>query len=102
MPRLSDMTGTPDHVLRNRAEWDRRAAGYAAAGLENWAAAEPCWGIWRVPEERLGILPPGLPGADSLELGCGTGYVSAWLAWRGARPVGLDNSVLRPGGQLIL
>jgi SAM-dependent methyltransferase len=26
------------------------------------------------------------------ELGCGTGYVSAWLARRGARPVGIDNS----------
>ncbi len=25
-------------------------------------------------------------------MGCGTGYVSAWLARRGARPVGLDNS----------
>jgi SAM-dependent methyltransferase len=27
-----------------------------------------------------------------VELGCGTAYVSAWLARRGARPVGLDNS----------
>jgi SAM-dependent methyltransferase len=27
-----------------------------------------------------------------IELGCGTGYVSAWLARRGARPVGVDNS----------
>jgi ubiquinone/menaquinone biosynthesis C-methylase UbiE len=25
-------------------------------------------------------------------LGCGTGYVSAWLARRGARAAGLDNS----------
>jgi SAM-dependent methyltransferase len=31
-------------------------------------------------------------GADVIELGCGTGYVSAWLARRGARPVGIDNS----------
>jgi ubiquinone/menaquinone biosynthesis C-methylase UbiE len=37
-------------------------------------------------------LPSDLGGADSLELGCGTGYVSTWLARRGARPVGLDNS----------
>jgi SAM-dependent methyltransferase len=29
---------------------------------------------------------------DVVELGCGTGYVSAWLARRGARPVGIDNS----------
>jgi SAM-dependent methyltransferase len=31
-------------------------------------------------------------GLDAIELGCGTGYVSAWLARRGARPVGIDNS----------
>ena len=37
-------------------------------------------------------MPPVLAGADSLELGCGTAYISAWLARRGARPVGLDNS----------
>jgi SAM-dependent methyltransferase len=31
-------------------------------------------------------------GKDVIELGCGTAYVSAWLARRGARPVGIDNS----------
>ena len=29
---------------------------------------------------------------DVIELGCGTAYVSAWLARRVARPVGIDNS----------
>ncbi|GAA3438991.1 class I SAM-dependent methyltransferase [Kutzneria kofuensis] len=29
---------------------------------------------------------------DVIELGCGTGYVSSWLARRGAKPVGIDNS----------
>ena len=29
-------------------------------------------------------------GLDVVELGCGTGYFSAWLARRGARPVGVD------------
>ena len=86
------MTRPPDHVLRNRVAWDRLAADYAGPGLRNWAAAEPSWGIWNVPEEQVGILPPDLDGADSIELGCGTGYVSAWLARRGTRPVGLDNS----------
>ena len=38
------------------------------------------------------MLPADLAGRDSIELGCGTGYVSAWLARRGARPAGLDNS----------
>jgi SAM-dependent methyltransferase len=90
---LAAMSGTADHVRRNRAAWDRWAAGYAAAGLRNWAKAEPSWGIWAVSETQAGVFPPDLEGRDSIELGCGTGYVSAWLARRGARPVGLDNSV---------
>jgi SAM-dependent methyltransferase len=85
------VTGTPDHVLRNRSEWDQWAADYAGAGLRNWAA-EASWGIWGVPAADAGVLPPDLNGRDSIELGCGTGYVSAWLARRGARSAGLDNS----------
>ena len=30
-----------------------------------------------------------------IELGCGTAYISAWLARRGARVVGIDNSVVQ-------
>ena len=86
------VTGPSDHVLRNRVAWDRLAADYAGPGLRNWAAAEPGWGVWKVPEAQLRVLPSGLAGADGLELGCGTGYISAWLARRGVRPVGLDNS----------
>jgi SAM-dependent methyltransferase len=57
-----------------------------------WEAADPTWGIWAVAEAQAGVLPPDLEGRDSIELGCGTGHVSAWLARRGTRPVGLDNS----------
>ena len=91
------MTGTTDHVLRNRSAWDRWAADYAGPGLRSWAAAEPSWGIWGVPEAQAGVLPPDLDGLDTIELGCGTGYVSAWLARRGARPVGVDNSAAQLG-----
>jgi SAM-dependent methyltransferase len=80
-----------DHVVRNRAAWDRQAPDYAPEGRRAWAAAEPYWGIWHVPEAQLGVLPD-VRGLDVAELGCGTGYVSAWLARRGARPVGIDNS----------
>ena len=45
-----------------------------------------------MPESEVGMLPAAIDGRDSIELGCGTGYVSAWLARRGARPVGIDNS----------
>jgi SAM-dependent methyltransferase len=38
------------------------------------------------------MLPADVAGLDVLELGCGTGYVSAWVARAGGRPVGLDNS----------
>jgi SAM-dependent methyltransferase len=38
------------------------------------------------------MLPDDLAGLDAIELGCGTGYVSAWMARRGARVVGIDNS----------
>jgi 2-polyprenyl-3-methyl-5-hydroxy-6-metoxy-1,4-benzoquinol methylase len=75
-----------DHVLRNRLAWDQWAADYAGPGLRGWEADEPSWGIWSVPEADAAVLPATLGGQDSIELGCGTGYVSAWLARRGARP----------------
>jgi SAM-dependent methyltransferase len=81
-----------DHVARNREAWDGFAAEYEGPGREAWASGEPFWGIWHVPESQLGLLPESLDGRDALELGCGAGYVSAWLARRGARPVGLDLS----------
>lgn len=82
----------PEHVAANREAWDRYAADYADPGRRAWAAAEPSWGIWGVPESELHLLPVDLDGKDTIELGCGTGYVSAWLARLGARPVGIDNS----------
>jgi SAM-dependent methyltransferase len=82
----------PEHVARNRAAWDGYAPDYIEAGHRAWAADEPAWGVFGVPEARLGVLPAELEGKDTIELGCGTGYVSAWLARRGARPVGIDNS----------
>ena len=81
-----------DHATRNREAWDRFAADYVASGRRNWASDEVTWGIFSVPESRVGMLPPDLAGLDVVELGCGTGYVSAWMARRGARPVGIDNS----------
>jgi SAM-dependent methyltransferase len=86
------VTGTNDHVRRNRAAWDRWAAEYAGPGLRMWAEPEPSWGMWNIAEAQVGVLPAELQGLDSIELGCGTGYVSAWLARRSARPAGLDNS----------
>jgi SAM-dependent methyltransferase len=80
----------PDRTDSSRAAWDRWARAYVEPGRRNWAA-EPHWGIWHVPEAELGVLPP-VGGLDVVELGCGTAYVSAWLARRGARVVALDLS----------
>jgi SAM-dependent methyltransferase len=77
-----------DYVDRNRATWEGLAPQYAAAGRRSWES-EPSWGIWGVPETQVHLLPD-VAGKDTLELGCGTGYVSAWLARRGARAVGID------------
>jgi SAM-dependent methyltransferase len=81
---------TGDHVERNRAAWNRSAPDYAEPGRRKWAGG-PSWGIWSIPETEARILPD-VEGLDVIELGCGTGYVSAWLSRRGARPVGIDLS----------
>jgi SAM-dependent methyltransferase len=86
------MSDLPEYVERNRASWDKAAHQYEAAGRRNWATNEPSWGIWGVPESQVGMLPDDLDGVDAIELGCGTAYCSAWLARRGAKPVGIDNS----------
>ncbi len=86
------MTGLPEHVRRNRAAWDEWAKEFVAAGEEAWRQGAPTWGIWGVPESDVGMLPADLAGKDVIELGCGTAYVSAWCARRGARVVGIDNS----------
>ena len=82
--------GQDDHVLRNRAYWDTQAAEYVDAGRRAWSA-EPRWGMFGIPETEARILPD-VDSLDVIELGCGTAYVSAWLARRGARVVGIDNS----------
>jgi SAM-dependent methyltransferase len=81
-----------DHVQRNREAWDSFAERYAGPGRAQWEANQPTWGIYSVPEADVGMLPPSVDGLDVIELGCGTAYVSSWLARRGARPVGIDNS----------
>ena len=86
------MGGLPDHVARNRVQWDQWAAEYAEPGHRNWSCDEPLRGMWGVPEAEVGMLPDTGAGRDVIELGCGTAYVSAGLARRGARPVGIDNS----------
>jgi SAM-dependent methyltransferase len=81
-----------EHIAENRRYWDAEAVRWAARGERNWAMQEPAWGEWEVPESQLAMLPPDMTGMLAVELGCGTAYVSAWMARRGARVVGIDNS----------
>jgi len=45
-----------------------------------------------VPESVLHMLPADMRGMSAVELGCGTGYVSCWMARRGATVTGIDAS----------
>jgi SAM-dependent methyltransferase len=83
-------TGPIDYLQANVDAWQARQAEQLTSGRRRWSADEPCWGIFSVPEREARVLPDFVSGMDTLELGCGTAYVSAWLARLGARPVGLD------------
>jgi SAM-dependent methyltransferase len=81
------------HVELNRHYWDDKAAAvHGPLAHGHWSATEPHWGLWATPESQVSMLPEQLAGVDTIELGCGTGYVSSWLARAGARPVGIDIS----------
>lgn len=85
------MTGPqmPDYIARNQASWTSDSEDFETSGRRDWMADDPSWGIWLIPEAEVGMLPD-VAGKDVIELGCGTGYVSAWLHKLGARPVGID------------
>lgn len=93
-PQLDDAP-VDEHVAVNRAHWDGAADGMVASAERLWATDEVSWGIWGVPEAELGLLgdrADDLTGVAAVELGCGTAYVSAWLARRGAIVTGVDVS----------
>jgi SAM-dependent methyltransferase len=80
----------PEYVLRNRTAWERWAPRHIAEGRQRWESDELRWGIWGVPEEEISLLQDLPSAADIVEFGCGTAPVSAWLARRGFKPVGVD------------
>jgi SAM-dependent methyltransferase len=79
-------------LARNRALWAMVNAQFTDEhAARAWTAEELTWGLFGVPERDLGVLGD-VAGLDVIELGCGTAYLSAQLARRGARPVALDLS----------
>ena len=91
-PADDDLTMGRDYIARNRSAWNEWAATFATGREQEWASEVLVWGMWGVPEAKLNVLPQDVDGLDTVELGCGSGYVSAWLARRGARAVGVDLS----------
>ncbi len=87
---MSSSDELPEYAVRNRDSWTRSNAEYTHEhGVRAWGADEISWGLWGISETELNVLPDAA-GKDVIELGCGTAYFSAWLARRGARPVGVD------------
>jgi SAM-dependent methyltransferase len=83
---------TQDHVVINRGIWDADAPNWVAPGERLWRLETPEWGNWGQPDAALKLLPEDLTGKDAIELGCGTAYVSGWMARRGARVTAIDVS----------
>jgi ubiquinone/menaquinone biosynthesis C-methylase UbiE len=81
-----------EYIERNRTAWTRWARESVLAGRTAWGGAELCWGLWDTPESELKLLEEVEPGADVIELGCGTAEISAWIARRGLRPAAVDFS----------
>ena len=86
------MSELPIHVVKNRASWTKTSPAWVEPGRDSWKTSEITWGIWSVPESEVHALGDlaALRGKDVIELGCGTGYVSAWLHHLlGMKPVGV-------------
>jgi SAM-dependent methyltransferase len=81
----------PDHERHNRVYWDADADDYQAAHGAALATAPRAWGVWRIPDDELGVIGD-VDCRDVLEYGCGAAQWSIALARRGARAVGLDQS----------
>jgi SAM-dependent methyltransferase len=90
--------GAADSVRGNRRWWDAEAPAYLAEHGSFLGDADFVWGPEGLREADAGLLGD-VAGRDVLEVGCGAGQCSRWLAAQGARAVGVDLSgrMLRAG-----
>ena len=79
-----------DRQILNREAWQKIAEEYKEPAEKAWKADDANWGIWQISESTLNLLPNDLKGMKCIEIGCGAGYVSSWMARRGAKVVGID------------
>jgi SAM-dependent methyltransferase len=85
------MSDSIHHISKNRAYWDEASDDYQGQHGEVLHAQPLAWGVWRIPEAKVGVLGD-LHGRTVLEFGCGGAQWSLALAERGVRVVGLDLS----------
>lgn len=87
---MIDPSDRRDSIRRNIGYWTELAPEFAVSGRRSWETDDVTWGELRVPDDEVGVLPD-VAGSRVVELGCGTAYISAWLARRGAaQVVGVD------------
>jgi len=79
-----------DYQIVNIQHWQKRAEEYKEPAEKAWESNDPHWGIWQIPESNLELFPHDLKGKKCIEIGCGGGYVSSWMARRGGEVVGID------------
>jgi len=83
-------SGPPETLAGNIASWTKANAEHTdAAAPTQWSRDDVTWGVFGIPESGIDCIGD-VDGLDVVELGCGTAYISAWLAKHGARPVGVD------------
>ncbi len=80
----------PDHLDGNVASWQKQAEWYVEPAERAWRSEEAYWGIFGIPDAGVKMLDADLTGQRCLEIGCGAGYVAAWMARRGGSVVGID------------
>jgi SAM-dependent methyltransferase len=90
LSRTERLPDRREDLAVNRALWGLVNEQHTDARAHDaWAVQDFAWGLFGIPERELGALGD-VADLDVIELGCGTAYVSAWLARLGARPVGVD------------
>jgi SAM-dependent methyltransferase len=77
------------HIRRNRDVWNRMSDWYQTTHGPQLNTRPMAWGAWAIPEAEVGALGD-VSGKTVLEVGCGGGQWSTFLAEAGADPVGLD------------
>ena len=84
------MRNPPNYLQGNKQAWQLLAEKFVAPAEQAWSSTMPFWGIWQIPDTELELLPTDMSSLRCIELGCGAGYVSCWMARRGADVVGID------------